>query len=126
MPVEIALEAAKQLSSTTYLTENEQCFIFVPSDISLEQKKISKDWLDLSSDSGMIGIFVYARERKEFYIANGGKKLDKNAAKKFILDLNGKITEENLDKSILYEITIGDLNVKAVRNNTREADEKEN
>ncbi len=118
---ERALEVAKQLSSATYVIEGDQCFIYVPSNISIEQKNVSRNWLNTACDSGVLGIFIYDHELEDFYVANNGDEMDKTQAKTFILNLNGRITEEELDEAISNnsKVTMQQLAKKAIVEGSR-------
>lgn len=86
-------EAAKQLHSVTFVIENEQCFIYVPDDISERQKEVCKKWLGTAIEESKIGIFIYDRKEDKTDIANEDT-MDKDTALKFILDINHRDVED--------------------------------
>ncbi len=96
--IERSMEAAKQISSMTYVIENEHCFIIVPDNVSIEQKKISIDWLSTALQEGVIGIFVYDRNKDELYVANAGDEMNIQDATDFMFNLNGKMTPAEMSK----------------------------
>ena len=98
MGVERAQEAAKQIGSITFIIENTACFLYVPSDVSLAQKVVCKEWLDGANKDGTVGIFIYDREKDCQRIARDGEEFDIKEAVDYILNMNGRTTMEDLAK----------------------------
>lgn len=93
MAIERSSEAAKQISSVTFIIENEQCFIYAPSDITNEQKRVCEAWIKTAIDSGKFGIFVYDREKDESYIADE-EIMEKDKAMQYLNNINNRTIEE--------------------------------
>ena len=113
--VEYSLEATKKLSSITFVIENEQCFIYMPIQITEEQKNIVKNWINSTTEYGKLGIMLYNAKLDKSILANEGDMLNKEGAMDFINNI--EIKDKNIidmgelgeDISNLYETEIGGI-----------------
>lgn len=101
--LERAREAAKQIGSTTFIIENIACFLYVPSDVSLAQKIVCKEWLDGANKDGIVGIYIYDRKSDCQRIARDGEEFHIKEAVNYILNMNGRTTMEDLAKIGIHE-----------------------
>ncbi len=104
MAIELALKAADEIGAITYMIENEQCTIFLPSDLSKLQKKVSINWLNSAIPNGKIGIYVFYRNLKENYYSNPENRLKEKQILDFCSPLNdGEVMgRRQAAESILY------------------------
>lgn len=110
MGLERAQEAAKQIGSSTFIIENTACFLYVPSDVSVAQKIVCKEWLEEANKDGIVGIYIYDREKDCQRIARDGEEFDIKEAADYILNMNGRTTMEDLAKIGINEnLKISDI-----------------
>lgn len=94
--------ATIKFESVTWIIENETALIFVPKDLTNEQKKICVEWLNLANEGGQIGIFVYLKKRKKINPISADL-FEAIEAKEIILKLGNRISENDLGKIIIND-----------------------
>ena len=93
--LEKAIEAAKKISSITFIIENEACFIVIPSDINDKQIEICLKWISSSYEEAKIGIIKYNKETNKNEIV-ADNNLTKEEIIEYVSNLNVNIQKKGI------------------------------
>lgn len=87
-----AIEAIKQLSTVTLVIEKEQCSIYLPENLSAEQKRVILELIYSAEEEGRFGIVSYNTQTGKVAFPYDGKDVEKalaiNVVSKFGRDIN--------------------------------------
>ena len=102
--MECAKLAIEQLQAATFVIESERCFIYLPINLSEEQKKKCLELIDSANDSGEFGVFAYDQKNGKIFVSNINF-INKDKTKDFITRLESSRNQDELffDDSIVIE-----------------------
>lgn len=98
-----SIESAKRLSAVTLVIENEQCHIYMPSNISFNQVKKCTELIYSATDSSKFGIAVYDRDKDKTYV-NGFDLLKKEEARDFLSRIRKKSIQASFSEGEVIDI----------------------
>ena len=75
-----SIEAIKQLSTITLVIEKEQCYIYLPENLSAEQKRVILELISSAEEEGRFGIVSYNTQTGKVAFHYEGKDVDKGLA----------------------------------------------
>lgn len=93
-----SIEAAKQISAVTLVIESEQCHMYMPSDLTINQATKCIELVESSTEEGKFGAVVFDKEENRPYILSVDL-VDKDEAKRCITRIQKRniISSERID-----------------------------
>ena len=90
MAIERAVEAVKQLSSITFIIENEACYVVSSDNLSEEQINSLKDLKIVDENKAKFGIITYDIVEDNYKIAYNGENVSFDKVIEYMNSLNIK------------------------------------
>lgn len=113
--LERSVEAAKQISSATFVIESEKCFIILPERVTYEQEKAIMELINTANSIGEFGVYVYDPIEGKPYPCKE-EMVRKDEAKGLILGID----RDELDKKLDDESTTTQYENENIENEIRD------